>query len=91
LRPLDEGDRNAIGQDLMRILYRWPVGVPLCWTLGEGLWEVRSSLPSNRIARLLLSVHPGRIVLLHGFIEKTQKTPADDLALAHRRKREFEH
>jgi len=90
LRGLDEGDRNAIGQDLMRVQYRWPVGMPLCRTLGEGLWEARSSLPSNRIARVLFSVHQGRIVLLHGFIKKTQKTPADDLALAHRRKREFE-
>jgi phage-related protein len=82
LRGLDEADRNVIGQDLMRVQYRWPVGMPLCRALGEGLWEVRSSLPSNRIARVLFSVHQGRIVALHGFIKKTQKTPADDLALA---------
>lgn len=48
-------------------------------SLGEGLWEVRSSLPSNRIARVLFSVQQGRIVALHGFIKKTQKTPAEDL------------
>src|SRR3954466_2304727 len=90
LRGLEEDDRNAIGQDLMRVQYRWPVGMPLCRSLGEGLWEVRSDLPGNRIARVLFSVHQGRILALHGFIKKTRKTPDEDLALARRRKREFE-
>lgn len=90
LRDLDEADRNAIGQDLMRVQYRWPVGMPLCRSLGEGLWEVRSTLPSSRIARVLFSVQQGRIVALHGFIKKTQKTSAEDLALARRRNKEFE-
>jgi phage-related protein len=90
LRDLDEADRQAIGLDLMRVQYRWPVGMPLCRALGDGLWEVRSSLPSHRIARVLFSIHQGRILTLHGFIKKTQKTPDEDLALARRRKREFE-
>jgi phage-related protein len=90
LRDLDEADRNAIGQDLMRVQYRWPVGMPLCRSLGEGLWEVRSTLPSSRIARVLFSVQQGRIVALHGFIKKTQKASAEDLALARRRNKEFE-
>lgn len=90
LRGLDEGDRNAIGQDLMRVQYRWPVGMPLCRSMGDGLWEIRSDLPSNRIARVLFSVQQGKILVLHGFIKKTQKTPEDDLALARRRKREFD-
>jgi phage-related protein len=90
LRGLDEGDRNAIGQDLMRVQYRWPVGMPLCRPLGDGLWEVRSDLASNRIARVLFSMAGDRIVALHGFIKKTQKTPDSDLALARKRKREFE-
>lgn len=90
LRGLDDADRQAIGLDLMRVQYRWPVGMPLCRALGDGLWEVRTSLPSNRIARVLFSVQQARILVLHGFIKKTQKTPADDLALARRRNREFE-
>ena len=90
LRGLDEGDRNAIGRDLMRVQYRWPVGMPLCRSLGEGLWEVRSDLPRSRSARVLFAVMDDRIVALHGFIKKTQKTPADDLALARKRKKEFE-
>jgi|SRR5688572_1165073 phage-related protein len=90
LRGLDGADRNAIGLDLMRVQYRWPVGMPLCRPLGDGLWEVRSALPSNRIARVLFSIHQGRIVALHGFVKKTQKTPDEDLTLARKRKREFE-
>src|SRR2546423_7515566 len=89
LRGLDEADRNAIGQDLMRVQYRWPVGMPLCRAMGDGLWEVRSDLAGNRIARVLFSVQQGRILALHGFIKKTRKTADDDLALARKRKQEF--
>src|SRR6202795_3533189 len=84
LRNLAEGDRKAIGQDLMRVQYRWPVGMPLCRAMGEGLWEVRSDLPSNRIARVLFCVQGGKILALHGLIKKTRKTPDADLTLARR-------
>ena len=90
LRALDEKDRNAIGLDLTRVQYRWPVGMPLCRALGDGLWEVRTSLPSHRIARVFFCVVQDRIVVLHGFIKKTQKTPEDELTLARKRKMEFE-
>ena len=75
----------------MRVQFRWPVGMPLCRSLGQGLWEVRSDLPSQRIARVLFCVVGERIVALHGFIKKTQKTPHRlTSALARKRKREFE-
>jgi phage-related protein len=90
LRELAEADRNVIGQDLMRVQYRWPVGMPLCRSLGGGLWEVRSDLPSSRIARVLFSIREGRILVLHGFIKKTPKTPDEEMALARKRDREFE-
>ena len=47
LRSLDDADRQAVGLDLMRVQYRWPVGMPLCRALGDGLWEVRTSLPAT--------------------------------------------
>ncbi len=90
LRGLDDADRNTIGQDLMRVQYRWPIGMPLCRSLGKGLWEARTDLPSDRIARVLFSIEQDRIVALHGFIKKTRKTPDEDLALARKRKKEFE-
>ena len=55
LRELGTEDRNVIGQDLMRIQYRWPIGMPLSRPLSGGLWEVRSSLPGNRIAAFCFS------------------------------------
>ena len=89
LRGLSRGDRHILGQDLMRVQFRWPVGMPLCRSLGEGLWEVRSDLPGNRIARVFFCFTGGRLVALHGLIKKTQKTPEADLKLARKRKREF--
>ncbi len=88
LRSLDRGDRRAIGLDLMRVQFGWPIGMPLVRSLKSGLWEVRSTLPSRRIARLILCFHQGTLVVLHGFIKKTRQTPADDLALARRRMKE---
>jgi phage-related protein len=88
LRSLDRGDRRVIGLDLMRVQFGWPIGMPLVRSLKNGLWEVRSTLPSQRIARLILCFHQGTLVVLHGFIKKTRKTPAEELALARRRMKE---
>jgi phage-related protein len=66
MRELDADDRNVIGQDLMRVQFRRPVGMPLCRPLSAGLWEVRSSLRGDRIARILFFVEDGRIGVLHG-------------------------
>ena len=85
MRSLPIEDRRTIGRDLAVVQYGWPVGMPLCRSLGGGLWEVRSNLPSRRIARILFFVHERRIAVVHGFIKKTQRTPPDDLALARRR------
>lgn len=90
LRSLPPADRRVIGADLSTLQFGWPVGMPLCRPLGQGLWEVRSSLPSRRIARLLLFVHGGRIGVVHGFIKKTQKTPLEDIALARKRMQEMQ-
>jgi phage-related protein len=89
LRSLKDEDRHIVGQDLMRVQFRWPVGMPLCRPLGEGLWEARSTLTGGRIARVFFCFVDDRIVALHGIIKKTEKTPATDLELARKRKREF--
>ena len=89
LRSLSEQDRRVIGTDLSTVQFGWPIGMPLCRPLGEGLWEVRSTLPSRRIARLLFFVDQGRIGIVNGFIKKTEKTPPDDLALARKRMKEM--
>jgi len=68
-------ERAIIGEDLKTLQFRWPLGMPLVRSLGNGVWELRSHLPT-RIARCLFYVPEGRIVVLHAFIKKTQKTPA---------------
>ena len=85
LRSLSTEDRRTIGTDLATLQVGWPIGMPLCRSLGAGLWEVRSKLANNRIARLIFFVAEGRIGVLHGFIKKTQKTPPAEIALAQKR------
>jgi phage-related protein len=89
LHTLDRDDRKVIGEDIKNVEFSWPIGMPLCRALGKGLWEVRSDLSNGRIARVLFCVHEARMVLLHGFIKKTQKTPTGALALAWKRKQEI--
>jgi phage-related protein len=89
MRTLAKDDRQRIGEDLARVQYGWPVGMPLCRSLGAGLWEVRSSLPSRRIARLLFFFHEGELGVVHGFVKKTQKAPAEEITLARRRIKEM--
>ena len=90
LKGLREAERQAIGRDLLRAQWRWPVGMPLCRSLGKGLWEVRTDLPTNRTARVVLCFHREHLVALHGFIKKTRTTPDEDMALARKRKKELE-
>jgi phage-related protein len=89
-QELSKEDRIRIGSAIKRVEIEWPIGRPTCAPLSDGLWEVRVSLESNRIARVIFCLHDRSMVLLHGFIKKTQKTPQDDLALARQRKRDVE-
>lgn len=84
----DEGYK-IIGEDIKYIEFGWPVGMPVCRALGDGLWDVRSDIVQGRISRVLFCIHAGRMALLHGFIRKTQKTPQSDLHLALKRKKEI--
>jgi phage-related protein len=90
LKGLDESERQAIGKDLLRAQWRWPVGMPLCRPMGKGLWEVRTDLPGNRTARVFISLYRGHLVALHGFIKKTRATPGNDLTLARKRQKELQ-
>jgi phage-related protein len=88
LNELPREDQKTIGRDLARLQFGWPAGMPLCRPLGEGLWEVRSTLRSRREARVLFGFHDDMLIALHAFIKKTQKTPPDDLAIARQRLKE---
>jgi phage-related protein len=90
LKALSAEDRRIVGVDIATVEYGWPVGMPVCRpiTSRKGLWEARSNLTGGRIARVLFCIHRGYMVLLHGFVKKTQQTPDADLDLAMRRKKE---
>jgi phage-related protein len=90
LRSLEAEDRQVIGEDIKDVEFSWPIGMPLVRSLTQGLWEVRSSLPRARIARVLFCVEQDCMVLLHGFMKKTQKTPKREIDLAIRRKKGIE-
>src|SRR5258708_13368226 len=75
LKSLSPEDRKILGTDIRTLEFGWPVGMPLCRALGNGLWEVRSSLPNGRIARVLFCIYDQRPALLPGFIKKTRQTP----------------
>jgi len=88
LMKLDRGDRRAVGTDVKDVEFAWPIGMPLCRKVG-GLWEVRSSLSGGRIYRVLFNVDGKIMVLLHGFMKKTQKTPKKDIDTAEARWKDY--
>ena len=85
LRKLTAADRKNIGDDIRTVEFGWPIGIPLVGKIDTDLWEVRSNLSNNRISRVLFTVYGDMMVLLHGFIKKTSKTPKNDLQTAKRR------
>jgi phage-related protein len=86
LKALPAADRKAIGEEIRTVQIGWPLGMPVVRKLEAGLWEVRVKLP-DRIARVLFTIEEGAAVLLHGFIKKSQKTPAAELKTARDRKK----
>ena len=89
LKKLPEEDRKSIGADIKTVQFRWPVGLSWVRSLGAGLWEVRSNL-KQRIARVIFAVDRREMILLHGFIKKTQKTPQSELDLANKRAKKIQ-
>ncbi len=84
LRELSPADKKTIGEDIKTVQFGWPLGMPLVDHLGGDIWEVRTRL-NRRIARMLFANEDGKMILLHGFIKKDQKTPKPDLDLAKNR------
>jgi phage-related protein len=83
IKAMRAEDRQRIGEDIRTVEFGWPIGMPVCRPLGDGLHEVRTTLTGNRIARVFFYVDVReRMVLLHGMVKKTQATPTADLELA---------
>jgi phage-related protein len=65
-------------KDLKTAQLGWPLGMPLIRKIEKDLWEVRTRLESG-IARVFFTVDGEYMILLHGFIKKSQKTPQHEL------------
>lgn len=89
LLSLSDSDRRTIGEDIKTVEFGWPVEMPIARPMGNGLYEVRSDISGGAQARILFTIYRGNMVLLHGFIKKTQKTPVNDLRTARRRMQKF--
>ena len=84
IKGLDRQNRKLVGEDIKTLQFGWPLGMPVARKVAEDLWELRSRLKTG-IARTFFTVYAGHIVLVHGYVKKTQKTPTKDLAVAKRR------
>ena len=88
LNGLPREDQRIIGRDIAKVQFGWPIGLPACRPLGNGLGEVRSSLPSRREGRVVFGFHDGMLIALNAFIKKTQATPAREITLVQHRSKE---
>lgn len=90
LKSLSLIDKKIIGEDIMTIQFSWPRGMPLVKNLKNSLWEVRSNLSDKKIARVIFFMSNNRMILIDGFIKKTQTTPQKNLDLSIERKNRFQ-
>ncbi|WP_308511053.1 type II toxin-antitoxin system RelE/ParE family toxin [uncultured Treponema sp.] len=86
LKGLPLEDKKSVGADIMAVEMSWPVGYPTVRKLDTNLWEVRSDISDKRICRVMFTINGSKMILLHAFIKKTQKTPKDDMELGKKRR-----
>ncbi len=85
LLGLSKDDRRTIGKDIQKVEFGWPIGMPYSRNLEKGMYEVRSNISDKRIARILFCIQGGGMILLHGFIKKTQATPDREISIARKK------
>ncbi len=84
LKGLPKEYRKKIGIDIKTAQYGWPIGMPLIRKIANQLWEIRTR-HQNAISRVFITEHERVFYLLHGFIKKTQKAPANEIKIAKER------
>lgn len=89
LKALEPHDRQIVGNDIKTVEYGWPIGMPVSRPLGNRLYEVRSNISDKRIARVIFTIIDDWMILLHGFIKKSQQTPKEEIDLAIKRLKEI--
>ena len=87
LRNLSAAGKKILGEDIATVQHGWPIGMPLVRKMEPNLWELRSRLHDG-IARTFFTMQGDEMILLHGFVKKSAKTPQDELAVARKRMKE---
>ena len=92
LFSLDKEERKIIGTDIQTVEFGFPIGMPLVKKIDTKykLWEVRSTLNSDKIARVIFTIYKDCMILLHGFIKKDQKLPEKDKNIAINRRKKID-
>lgn len=85
LKRQNKEDKKILGEDIRTVQLRWPLGMPLVRAMGNGLHEIRSNVSGKKIARVFFTIKDGCIILLHGFMKKTQQTPQREIDIARER------
>lgn len=85
---LQVDDKKEIGRDIKTAQFGWPIGMPLIRKMEKDLWEVRSHI-TDGIARVIFTVDGNEMILLHGFVKKSQATPREELKVARDRKQRY--
>ena len=90
LKTLNREDCRIIGTDIKDVELSFPIGLPLCRSLSgyKDIWEIRSKIIGGKIARVIFYISNSEMILLHGFIKKSQKTPKREIELAVKRQKE---
>lgn len=84
LKSLPREEMKKIGVEIKTVQFGWPLGMPLVRKMEANLWEIRVKL-EDKIARILFALEDKNMILLHGFIKKSQKTPKNELSIAKKR------
>jgi len=87
LKNLSRIGKKILGEDITTVQYGWPVGMPLVRKMEPNLWELRSRLQEG-IARTFFTMLGNEMILLHGFVKKSAKTPDNELEVARKRMKE---
>ena len=82
IMDMSDDDKKLVGRAIQLVEFGWPIGMPYSRKLENDLWEVRANLTSGKIARVIFTLCGDEMVLLHGFVKKTQQTPLSELETA---------
>jgi phage-related protein len=61
---------------------------PYCKPLANKLWEIRMKGPTGIARAIYVTAKGNKIIVLHAFVKKTQKTPTKAIEMALKRLRE---